>query len=202
MTLSAPDTAGTKPGADDAADAADGPGRPDAGPREFIALVTASMAMGAMAIDIMLPAFPDMRAEFGMAADSPRIGWIVTAFFLGLAAGPWLYGPASDRFGRRPLLIGGLCLYLAAGVACVFAPSFAWVVAARFVWGLGAAAPRSLSLAMIRDRYEGEAMARLMSMIMAVFLLVPIPALGSVPVSTRSHRGASCSGCPRWQPPG
>ncbi len=181
MTLSAPDTAGTKPGADDAADAADGPGRPDAGPREFIALVTASMAMGAMAIDIMLPAFPDMRAEFGMAADSPRIGWIVTAFFLGLAAGPWLYGPASDRFGRRPLLIGGLCLYLAAGVACVFAPSFAWVVAARFVWGLGAAAPRSLSLAMIRDRYEGEAMARLMSMIMAVFLLVPIlaPGLGA-----------------------
>ncbi|MCX6519828.1 MAG: multidrug effflux MFS transporter [Actinobacteria bacterium] len=148
------------------------------GPREFIALVTASMAMGAMAIDIMLPAFPDMRAEFGMAADSPRIGWIVTAFFLGLAAGPWLYGPASDRFGRRPLLLGGLCLYVAAGIACAFAPSFGWVIAARFVWGLGAAAPRSLSLAMIRDRYEGEGMARLMSMIMAVFLLVPILAPG------------------------
>ncbi len=139
------------------------------------------MAMGAMAIDIMLPAFPDMRAEFGMAADSPRVGWVVTAFFLGLAAGPWLYGPASDRFGRRPLLLGGLCLYVAAGVACAFAPSFGWVITARFVWGLGAAAPRSLSLAMIRDRYEGDAMARLMSMIMAVFLLVPIlaPGLGA-----------------------
>lgn len=139
------------------------------------------MAMGAMAIDIMLPAFPDMRAEYGMAADSPRVGWIVTAFFLGLAVGPWLYGPASDRFGRRPLLLAGLGLYVAAGVAAVFAPSFGWVIAARFVWGLGAAAPRSLSLAMIRDRHEGDAMARLMSMIMAVFLLVPIvaPTLGA-----------------------
>jgi DHA1 family bicyclomycin/chloramphenicol resistance-like MFS transporter len=156
-------------------------GRATAGPREFIALVTASMAMGAMAIDIMLPAFPDMRAEYGMAADSPRVGWIVTAFFLGLAVGPWLYGPASDRFGRRPLLLGGLVLYVAAGIAAVFAPSFGWVIAARFVWGLGAAAPRSLSLAMIRDRHEGDAMARLMSMIMAVFLLVPIiaPGLGA-----------------------
>lgn len=155
------------------------PGR--AGPREFIALVTATMAMGAMAIDIMLPAFPDMRAEFGMAADSPRIGWVVTAFFLGLAAGPWLYGPASDRYGRRPLLLAGLTLYVVAGVGAVVAPSFGWVIAARFVWGLGAAAPRSLSLAMIRDRYEGDAMARLMSMIMAVFLLVPIlaPSLGA-----------------------
>ncbi|MEZ5250089.1 MAG: multidrug effflux MFS transporter [Ilumatobacteraceae bacterium] len=139
------------------------------------------MAMGAMAIDIMLPAFPDMRAEFGMSADSPRIGWIVTAFFLGLAVGPWLYGPASDRYGRRPLLLAGLGLYVAAGVGAVFAPSFGWVIAARFVWGLGAAAPRSLALAMIRDRYEGDDMARLMSMIMAVFLLVPIiaPGLGA-----------------------
>jgi MFS transporter, DHA1 family, multidrug resistance protein len=169
------------PGPDRLAGSSAGPRRRPPGTREFIALVTASMAMGAMAIDIMLPAFPDMRAEYGMAADSPRVGWIVTAFFLGLAAGPWLYGPASDRYGRRPLLIGGLFLYVAAGVACAFAPTFDWVIAARFVWGLGAAAPRSLSLAMIRDRYEGEAMARLMSMIMAVFLLVPIlaPGLGA-----------------------
>ncbi len=158
------------------------PVRERAGQREFVVLVTASMAMGALAIDIMLPAFGDMRAEYGMAADSPRIGWIVTAFFLGLAVGPWLYGPASDRYGRRPLLLAGLGLYVVAGTAAVFAPSFGWVIAARFVWGLGAAAPRSISLAMVRDRYEGEDMARLMSMIMAVFLIVPIlaPGLGAV----------------------
>ena len=155
--------------------------RPEIGQREFIALVTTLMAMGALAIDLMLPAFPDIRAEFGMPADSSQVGWIVTAFFLGLAVGPWLYGPISDRYGRRRPLFIGMGLYIvAAGVASI-APSFWWIVVARFVWGLGAAAPRSLSLAMIRDRFEGDGMARLMSMIMAVFLLVPIlaPSVGA-----------------------
>ena len=152
--------------------------RPVAGRREFIALVTSLMAMGALAIDLMLPAFDDIRAEFGMPADSAQVGWIITAFFLGLAVGPWLYGPISDRYGRRGPLFMGLGLYIVgAGLASV-APSFGWIVAARVLWGLGAAAPRSLSIAMIRDRYEGEGMARLMSMIMAVFLLVPIAAPG------------------------
>ncbi|MEX0846940.1 MAG: multidrug effflux MFS transporter [Ilumatobacteraceae bacterium] len=155
--------------------------RPTATGREFIALVTVLMATSAVAIDLMLPAFPDIRAEYGMAGDSSQVGWIVTSFFLGLAVGPWLYGPLSDRYGRRPLLFAGLVLYVIAAGAAVVAPSFGWVIAARFVWGLGAAAPRSLSVAMIRDRYEGDAMARLMSMIMAVFLLIPIvaPSLGA-----------------------
>lgn len=155
--------------------------RPVAEGREFIALITALMATGALAIDVMLPAFPDMREEYGMAADSSQVGWVVTAFFLGVAVGPWLYGPASDRFGRRAPLFAGLLLYSVAGIGAALAPSFGWLIAARFVWGLGTAAPRSLSLAMIRDRYEGEAMARLMSMIMAVFLLVPIvaPSVGA-----------------------
>lgn len=155
--------------------------RPTATGREFIALVTTLMATSAIAIDLMLPAFPDIRTEYGMSSDSSQVGWIVTAFFLGLAVGPWLYGPLSDRYGRRPLLFSGLVVYVLAAGAALIAPSFAWVVAARFVWGLGAAAPRSLSVAMIRDRYEGDAMARLMSMIMAVFLLIPIvaPSVGA-----------------------
>ena len=65
--------------------------RATASGREFIVLLTALMAMGALAIDLMLPAFPDMREEFGMAADSAQVGWVITAFFLGLAVGPWLY---------------------------------------------------------------------------------------------------------------
>jgi DHA1 family bicyclomycin/chloramphenicol resistance-like MFS transporter len=152
--------------------------RATASGREFIALLTALMATSAIAIDLMLPAFPDMRAEFGMAADSAQVSWVITAFFLGLAIGPWLYGPISDRMGRRTPLFIGLGLYVVGAIAASLAPSFAWIVAARFVWGLGTAAPRSLSLAMVRDRYEGEAMARLMSMIMAVFLLVPVVAPG------------------------
>ena len=146
--------------------------------REFIAIVTALMASGALAIDLMLPAFPDMRQEFGMSSDSTQVGWIVTAFFLGMAVGPWIYGPASDRYGRRGLLFGGMALYIASALLACVAPSWEWVIVSRFVWGLGAAAPRTLSIAMIRDRYEGNAMARLMSNIMAVFLLVPILAPG------------------------
>jgi DHA1 family bicyclomycin/chloramphenicol resistance-like MFS transporter len=149
--------------------------------REFIILVTALMASGALAIDLMLPAFPEMRREYGMAPDSAQVAWIVTAFFLGMAVGPWLYGPASDRYGRRRPLFIGMTIYIASAMVAAVAPSWGWVIASRFVWGLGAAAPRSLATAMIRDRYQGEAMARLMSTIMAVFLLVPIlaPSVGA-----------------------
>lgn len=147
--------------------------------REFILLVTALMATTALGIDLMLPAFPEMRQEFAMAADSTQVTWIVTAYFLGMAAGPWLYGPASDRFGRRIPLLAGLALYGASAAAAALAPSWQLIVIARFIWGVGASGPRSLSVAMIRDRYEGEAMARLMSMVMAIFLLVPIAAPGA-----------------------
>lgn len=155
--------------------------RPVAGQREFIALVISLMAMGALAIDLMLPAFPDMRSEFGMPADSSRVAWIVTAFFLGMAIGPWFWGPASDRYGRRAPLFIGMGVYVASAIVATLAPTFGWVIAARILWGIGAAAPRSLAIAMIRDRYEGDAMARLMSLIMAVFLLVPIvaPSVGA-----------------------
>lgn len=149
--------------------------------REFIALVTALMATTALGIDLMLPAFPDMRTEFGFPSDSTQVTWVITVYFLGLAIGPWLYGPASDRFGRRRLLFAGLALYSVGSFVASISPTWPLVIAARFVWGLGAAGPRSLSLAMIRDRHEGDAMARLMSMIMAVFMLVPIaaPAVGA-----------------------
>jgi DHA1 family bicyclomycin/chloramphenicol resistance-like MFS transporter len=152
-----------------------------AGPREFIAMVVTIMASGAIAIDLMLPAFPEMRADFGLPADSSRVSWVLTAFFLGMAIGPWLFGPASDRYGRKTPLAAGLVLYVIGAVMSVLAPSFGLVVASRFIWGLGAGAPRALSTAIIRDRYEGNAMARLMSLIMAVFMLVPIlaPALGA-----------------------
>ncbi|MEI8240294.1 MAG: multidrug effflux MFS transporter, partial [Actinomycetota bacterium] len=155
--------------------------RGEATGREFIALVTALMATTALGIDLMLPAFPEMRQQFGMAADSTQVTWIVTAYFLGMAAGPWLYGPASDRFGRRRPLLAGLALYGVAAATAAVAPTWQLVVIARFVWGIGAAGPRSLSIAMIRDRHDGNTMARLMSMIMAVFMLVPVlaPAVGA-----------------------
>lgn len=158
--------------------------------RRFLALVTALMASSALAVDLSLPAFPDIRAEFGMAADATKVGWLITAFFLGMSVGPWLYGPLSDRFGRRPPLFAGLVLYFVSAVACGLAPSWRLLVIARFVWGLGAASTRTLCMAMIRDRFAGDSMARALSMVMAVFLLVPIvaPSVGAALISVVDWR--------------
>ena len=155
--------------------------RGEAKGREFIALVTALMAMTALGIDLMLPAFPDIRSEFGLAADSTKVTWIITAYFLGMAIGPWLFGPASDRYGRRRLVFLGLALYAIGATAAATSTTWEVLIIARFVWGVGASGPRSLAVTIIRDRHEGSTMARLMSMIMAVFMLVPIiaPALGA-----------------------
>ena len=150
--------------------------------REFVALMAMCMAMAALSIDLMLPAFADMRADFGLAADSTAVSWVLTAFFLGLAAGQLVYGPVSDRFGRKPLLYAGLAVYVVSGTAAALMPSLTGLVVCRFLWGLGAAAPRSLALAMVRDAYGGERMARTMSLVMAIFVLVPVfaPGLGAI----------------------
>ncbi len=148
------------------------------GGREFVALMASCMAMAAMSIDLMLPAFADMRESFGLAPDSTDVSWVLTAFFLGLAAGQLVYGPLSDRFGRKPMLYAGLVVFVVSGTAAAFMPSLTGLVICRFVWGLGAAAPRSLAIAMVRDAYGGEQMARTMSLVMAIFILVPVFAPG------------------------
>ena len=177
------------------------PARPPLSQREFVGLMASCMGMVALSIDLMLPAFPDIREDFGLAADSTETSWIVTAFFLGLAVGQLVYGPLSDRFGRKPLLYIGLSIMVVASSASALAPSLVVVIAFRVLWGMGAAAPRSLALAMVRDTYGGDMMARTMSLIMATFVLVPVlaPGLGSRR-SWRSPRGGRCSGCRRSPP--
>ena len=105
---------------------------------------------------------------------------MITAFFLGLAAGQLFYGPMSDRYGRKPMLYVGLTLVVIGASMCAVAPTLAAVIISRVVWGLGAAGPRSLALAMTRDVFAGELMARTMSHIMATFVLIPVlaPSLG------------------------
>jgi DHA1 family bicyclomycin/chloramphenicol resistance-like MFS transporter len=149
-----------------------------AGDRELLALIAGCMGMAAVGIDLLLPAFGDMRRAFGLAPDATEVTRLITAFFVGLALGQFVYGPLSDRFGRKPMLFAGLGLYCVAAVVASFAPSLGVLVAVRFVWGLGAAGPRSLAVAMVRDRYEGEQMARTMSMVMAIFITVPVVAPG------------------------
>jgi DHA1 family bicyclomycin/chloramphenicol resistance-like MFS transporter len=151
------------------------------GGREFLGLVAGCMAMAAVGIDLLLPAFPEMREEFGLAPDSTRVALLITAFFVGLAAGQIVYGPLSDRFGRKPMLYAGLSIYVTAAAAAAFAPSLNWLIVCRVVWGMGAAAPRSLAVAMVRDSFEGERMARTMSLVMATFISVPViaPTIGA-----------------------
>lgn len=155
------------------------------GTREFVAIVAGCVAMAALSIDLLLPAFSDIRTEFGLGADSTDPAKLITSFFLGLALGQLAYGPLSDRYGRKPLLYSGLVVYVLGAFGAVLAPSFGALVACRFVWGLGAAAPRSLAIAMVRDSSEGEHMARTMSHVMATFIMVPVfaPALGAAAIA-------------------
>lgn len=149
--------------------------------REFLLVVSSCMAMAALSIDLLLPAFPDMREDFDLPVGSTDISRVITTFFLGLALGQLFYGPLSDRFGRKRMLYAGLTVFVAGAVASALTTSLASLGVARFVWGFGAAACRSLAIAMVRDTFEGDRMARTMSFVMAAFILVPVfaPAVGS-----------------------
>jgi DHA1 family bicyclomycin/chloramphenicol resistance-like MFS transporter len=157
---------------------------------EFTALLAMSMALAALGIDMILPAFGDMRASFGLAEDSTAVAGTVTAYFFGLAIAQVFYGPLADRFGRKPTLYAGYGIYLLGAVASALAPSLASLLVARFIWGLGAAGPRVVTLSVVRDRFDGNEMSRAMSFIMAVFVLVPIlaPTLGAIVASIGSWR--------------
>jgi DHA1 family bicyclomycin/chloramphenicol resistance-like MFS transporter len=152
------------------------------GRNELLALISAIMALTAMAIDLMLPAFGDIRESFGLAEDSNRTGQIITVFFFGLAIAHLFYGPLADRFGRKPVLYVGMIIYVLGAAGSALAPSFELLLVSRFVWGVGAAGSRVVATAIVRDRFEGVEMAKAMSQIMAVFVLVPVfaPGLGSL----------------------
>lgn len=151
------------------------------GTRGFLLVLAAAMGMTALAIDAMLPAFGEIRAEFGYSENSSAVTGLVTAFMAGLGIGQLPAGLLADRFGRRPVLWGGIAIYVVGALLAMLAPSLPLMIAARFLWGLGAAGPRVAVFAMVRDSYQGEQMARQMSTIMAVFLIVPMiaPSVGA-----------------------
>jgi DHA1 family bicyclomycin/chloramphenicol resistance-like MFS transporter len=146
---------------------------------EFVCLISAMMALNALAIDTMLPALPKIGAALGVVSANSR-QWIVTAYLLGMGLAQIVYGPFADRFGRKPVLIVGMGLYVFFGLLATLAPTFETMILARLGQGVGAAATRVLAAALIRDRYKGSAMARVMSLSQLVFLGVPIlaPSLG------------------------
>lgn len=128
----------------------------------------------AFGIDAALPAFDQLRAEFDLDARGISAAVTGTAYFAGMAVGQLACGVLADRFGRRPILAGGLLLYAVAAASSAAAPNLELLLVARFVWGLGASAPSVLRFAIARDLYAGDRMARVVSIFTAVFLIGPI----------------------------
>ncbi|MAT06534.1 MAG: hypothetical protein CL424_15960 [Acidimicrobiaceae bacterium] len=151
------------------------------GSKGFIAVLSMCMAVTALGIDTILPAYDDIRESLGLDPDATEVTGLVTFYFMGNSLGLLPAGLLSDRFGRKAVMWGGLALYIAGAIGSVLAPSLGLMLVFRFIWGLGGAGPRVAALAMIRDGFGGEQMARQMSLAMAVFLLVPAvgPALSA-----------------------
>jgi DHA1 family bicyclomycin/chloramphenicol resistance-like MFS transporter len=147
--------------------------------REFVALMAALMASNALAIDAMLPALPAIGEALGVVEDNRR-QLVITAYLIGFGVAQLIWGPLADRFGRKLLIAGALVLFGLFGLVAGLASSFTLLLAARVLQGMAAAATRVLVVAVIRDRYEGSAMARVMSLVMIVFMIVPVlaPAFG------------------------
>ena len=140
--------------------------------REFVALNAMLFAVVAIAIDSMLPALPEIAAT--LSPQDPNLAQlVVTSFIFGMGTGTLIAGPLSDSFGRKPVMLACAGLYILGAAACFLAPSLETLLAARVVMGLGAAGPRAVGSALIRDLYKGRDMARIMSFVMMVFTLVP-----------------------------
>jgi DHA1 family bicyclomycin/chloramphenicol resistance-like MFS transporter len=143
-------------------------------PWSLVVLAGAITALAPMSVDMYLPTLPTIRRAF--AASPEAIQATLGAFLIGLAVGQFLYGPTSDRVGRRLPLLAGLTLYLAASVACAFAPSIETMIVARFVQALGGSAGQVLARASIRDRFDHQTSARVLSMLMLVMGVAPMVA--------------------------
>ncbi len=145
----------------------------------YLAFMGVLLATG---IDIALPAFDAIEEGFDRTANTSLV---ITLYIVGMALGQLVYGPLADRFGRQPAILGGLALYALGAVLSALAPSFGFLLGSRLLWGLGAAAPAGLRTAIARDLYSGDAMARVTTIMMAVFLLGPIfiPLLGDLMIS-------------------
>jgi DHA1 family bicyclomycin/chloramphenicol resistance-like MFS transporter len=140
---------------------------------ELVVLVASLMALNAMAIDIFIPALQDIGAALGVESENQR-QFVITSYIAGFGAAQLVYGPLADRFGRRPVLFVGLGLYVAAALAATFAPTFGALLALRAVQGIGAAATRVIAISVVRDCFGGRRMASVMSLVMMVFMAIPV----------------------------
>jgi len=146
---------------------------------EFVTLLAMMISILALSIDAMLPALAQIGTDLGVE-DANDTQLVVTGMFLGFAAGQIIAGPLSDSFGRKPVIYVGYGVFIIGCLMSMAATNFEIMLSGRVLQGLGAASPRIVSLALVRDGYEGRAMARIMSIVMAIFILVPAiaPSIG------------------------
>jgi MFS transporter, DHA1 family, multidrug resistance protein len=155
------------------------PRRPSSG--EFIILMALIISLVALSIDAMLPALPLIAADLGVQRINDS-QYVISVFFAGMALGQIFFGPLSDSVGRRPAIISGFALFALGCLLSIFAVNFEQMLLGRLLQGVGAAGPRIVSIALVRDQFKGREMARVMSFVMMVFILVPVfaPALGQL----------------------
>jgi DHA1 family bicyclomycin/chloramphenicol resistance-like MFS transporter len=162
---------------------------PAPGRREFVLLIAALMASNALGIDAMLPALPAIGEALDVTEENRR-QLVITFYMLGFGVAQLAYGPLADRFGRKRLLVGCMIAYVAFALLCGLAGSFALLLAAHTLHGVAAAGTRVLIIAVVRDRFQGSAMAQVMSTAMIIFMIAPIlaPGLGQLLLAVGSWR--------------
>ncbi|CAL79215.1 Putative Drug resistance transporter, Bcr/CflA family [Bradyrhizobium sp. ORS 278] len=157
---------------------------------EFVIVIAAIMALNPLAMDMMLPALPDIGSAFHIGTAN-RVQMVLSAFVIGFGVGQFAIGPLSDSFGRRPVLLSGMVLYVIASLLALAAPSFETLLLARVLEGLGTAATRVIATSIVRDCYAGRRMASVVSLAMMVFIAVPVvaPAFGQAVMLLTQWRG-------------
>ena len=157
---------------------------------EFVIMIASIMALNPLAMDMMLPALPDIASAFHITVVN-RPQEVLSTFLIGFGVGQFVMGPLSDRFGRRAVLLGGMTLYCVASVLAIAAPSFETLLLARALQGLGTSATRVIATSIVRDCYAGRRMASVMSLAMMVFIAVPViaPSFGQAVLLLTQWRG-------------
>jgi DHA1 family bicyclomycin/chloramphenicol resistance-like MFS transporter len=148
------------------------------------------MSLTALSIDAMLPALPQIGSDLQVADANDR-QLVVSMIFLGLSLGQLFFGPLSDSTGRKPAIYSGLIVYIGGSLLSMFAATFPVMLAGRLIQGIGISAPRAVTLALVRDQFEGRTMARVMSFVSTVFILIPMlaPSLGQAILLFSGWRG-------------
>ena len=157
---------------------------------EFVVIIASIMALNPLAMDMMLPALPNIASAFHLT-DANRPQMVLSTFIIGFGVGQFVMGPLSDRFGRRPVLLGGMVVDGIASLLAIAAPSFETLLLARVLQGLGTSATRVIATSIVRDCYAGRRMASVMSLAMMVFIAVPVlaPSFGQAVLPLTQWRG-------------